>query len=122
MIRKLFFIVTALFWLGILGICLGSSSRPNQPENIPVILEKRFKLTEVAFHAKEEDCWMAINGKVYDLTAYLPEHPSRPTVILSWCGKEATEAYRTKTKGRPHSPMADQLLERYQIGLLQSAH
>jgi cytochrome b involved in lipid metabolism len=118
--RKLFFLVTALFWLGILGICLGSSWRPNQAENTHAIAEKRFKLTEVALHAKENDCWMAINGKIYELTAYLSEHPSRPDVILPWCGKEASEAYRTKTKGRSHSLRADQLLETYRIGLLQS--
>ncbi|HVK55206.1 MAG TPA: cytochrome b5-like heme/steroid binding domain-containing protein [Burkholderiales bacterium] len=118
--RKLFYLATAVFWLGILGICLGSSWRPNQAENTAAIVEKRFKLTEVALHAKEGDCWMAINGKVYDLTAYLSEHPSRPADILPWCGKEASEAYRTKTKGRPHSSRADQLLEMYQIGLFQS--
>lgn len=43
---------------------------------------------------------LAINGQVYDLSAYLPEHPSKPDIILPWCGKEASEAYRTKTRGR----------------------
>lgn len=38
--------------------------------------------------------------------------------MTTWCGKEATDAYRTKTKGRPHSPYADQLLPTYRIGQL----
>ena len=59
---------------------------------------------------------MAIRGGVYDLSAYLPEHPSRPELVLPWCGKEATEAYNTKTKGRPHSPYSDELLNKYRIG------
>lgn len=59
---------------------------------------------------------MAIEGKVYDLTAYLPEHPSKPGLILPWCGKEASEAYRTKTRGRTHSARADQLLAKYEVG------
>ena len=59
---------------------------------------------------------MAIRGGVYDLSTYLPEHPSRPELVLPWCGKEATEAYNTKTKGRPHAPYTDELLAKYKIG------
>lgn len=59
---------------------------------------------------------MAIRGAVYDLSTYLPEHPSRPDIVLPWCGKEASEAYNTKMKGRPHSPYADELLAKYRIG------
>lgn len=61
---------------------------------------------------------MAIDGSIYDLTPYLPDHPSKPSIILPWCGKDASEAYRTKTKGRSHSPEADQLLVNYRIGAL----
>ncbi len=48
----------------------------------------------------------------------LPDHPSEPELILPWCGKEATQAWRTKGKGHPHSPRANQLLEKYRIGTL----
>ena len=64
---------------------------------------------------------MAIRGAVYDFGAYVPEHPTRPDIITAWCGKEATEAYNTKTKGRPHSPYADELLAKYRIGTLAAA-
>ena len=43
---------------------------------------------------------------------------SDPAAILPWCGKDASEAYRTKTRGRPHSPYADTLLPKYRIGAL----
>jgi cytochrome b involved in lipid metabolism len=76
-------------------------------------------LAEVAEHPRESDCWIAIDGLVYDITAYLPDHPSEPELILPWCGKEATQAWRTKGKGRPHSPRASQLLEKYKIGALR---
>ncbi len=61
---------------------------------------------------------MAIRGQVHDLGAYLPEHPSRPDIVLPWCGKEATEAYETKTRGRRHSAAADAMLASYRIGIL----
>ena len=120
MTRKLFLFATALFWLAVLGIWVGSHRSPLPQEEAPIIAAKYFALEEVARHASADDCWMSIDGKVYDLTAYLPDHPSRPGIILPWCGKEASKAYRTKTKGRPHSPEAEQLLATYQIGLLES--
>lgn len=31
--------------------------------------------SEVAKHALAEDCWIVVNGKVYDLTKFAPNHP-----------------------------------------------
>jgi cytochrome b involved in lipid metabolism len=59
---------------------------------------------------------MAIRGSVYNLTAYLPDHPSRPSIIEPWCGKEASDAYNTKIKARAHSAEADALVTKYKIG------
>lgn len=126
--RQLFFAATGIFWLGIMAFAIAGTRAPPAETKTPAatpttatraaVAEKRFTLTEVAGHAVETDCWMAIDGAVYDLTAYLPEHPSRPSIVLPWCGKEATEAYKTKTKGRAHSPEADRLLPTYRIGRL----
>jgi cytochrome b involved in lipid metabolism len=126
--RQLFFAATGIFWLGIMAFAIAGTSARTVESKTPaatprpaikaVVAEKRFTLAEVAGHAAEADCWMAIDGVVYDVTAYLPEHPSRPSIVLPWCGKEATDAYKTKTKGRPHSAEADQLLPTYRIGRL----
>ncbi len=70
----------------------------------------------LAQHARPDDCWLAIRGGVYDITEYLPDHPSRPGVVEPWCGKEATQAFETKTKGRTHFEAADKLLPVYRIG------
>jgi cytochrome b involved in lipid metabolism len=37
---------------------------------------------EVAQHASRKDCWIIINGKVYDVTLYLEEHPGSPDILL----------------------------------------
>lgn len=118
MSRKLFLVATALFWIAVLAAWLGGRWVPATSGAPPIKVSKDFRLADVAQHAREDDCWMAINGKVYDLSAYIPEHPSRPDIILPWCGKEASEAYRTKMKGRAHSSMANQLLETYETGNL----
>ncbi len=114
MMRKIFFAGTGLFWLFILGVWAANGSAPTEADTPPA--EPTYTLAEVARHATETDCWMAIRGQVYDLSTYLPNHPTRPAIILPWCGHDATEAYNTKTKGRPHSPGADQLLTEYRIG------
>ena len=119
MMRKLFFIGTGLFWLAV--IALGLAASGGTPAPAPPLTEKpqRLSLAEVARHSSAEDCWMVITGTVYNFTAYLPEHPSKPSFILPWCGREASEAYQTKTRGRAHSPQANQALAAFAIGLIE---
>jgi cytochrome b involved in lipid metabolism len=120
MTRRLFYCASAAFWLAVCGIWAGSLWMPAAQDNAASAADRRILPSELARHASASDCWMAIRGAVYDLSAYLPAHPSPPELVLPWCGKEATEAYNTKTKGRPHSPYADQLLAKYRIGALDT--
>ncbi len=116
--RRLYVLATALFWLLVAAFWAAGRWWPAADETGTALAERSFAPAELARHALPDDCWMAIRGQVYDVSAYLPEHPSRPGVVLPWCGKEATEAYETKNKGRPHSAQADELLARYRIGRL----
>lgn len=92
-----------------------SSAAPAAAAPAPV----RYTRAEIARHADAKSCWMAIDGVVYDFTVYLPQHPADPQAILRHCGKEASEAFRTKDAGRPHSPYAAGLLDTYRIGTLR---
>lgn len=78
-----------------------------------------YTLEQVAAHATQDDCWMAIEGKVYDFTAYLNRHPAGPGTMVSWCGREATEGMRTKGYGSDHSDFAWQQMAEYLIGNLE---
>lgn len=117
MMRQLYLLSTLAFWLAVLAFGLAplwwAGDTAAQAVSAP---PRALTLAEVARHKTAADCWMAIGGQVYDFTPYVAQHPAEPSVILAWCGKEATEAYRTKTKGRPHSPYADGLLPKYLIG------
>ena len=117
MMRKLFLLATATFWNAVLVAWAGTRWPPPAVPQAAVA-GQRLMLADVARHADPADCWMAIGGGVYDLTAYLPEHPSKSGIIEPWCGKEATQAYQTKMKGRSHSPEADHLLSQYRVGTL----
>lgn len=116
--RRFYLFATVIFWLLVVAFWASSRWLPPAEESTVIVADKVISPAELAKHGLPENCWMAIRGGVYDLTAYLPEHPSRPDLIQVWCGKEATEAYNTKTKGRPHSTYADKLLPKYRIGTL----
>lgn len=118
--RSLYISATAVFWLLVMAIWANSLRLPPAEERTVAAADRIISSAELARHALPGNCWMAIRGSAYDLSAYLPEHPSRPDVVLPWCGKEATEAYRTKGKERPHSPYADELLVKYRIGTMAS--
>ena len=61
-------------------------------------------LTELAAHSDKGDCWMAHNGKVYDVTKFLEDHPGGPEIMLEHAGASpphrATSARCVATRPR----------------------
>lgn len=94
-----------------------SGSGP-QPASNSAGGETVYRLEQVAEHSSASSCWKVIDGVVYDLTEYLPDHPTEEEVFARWCGKEATLAWLDKGNGRPHSPRAAAQLEAYRIGVV----
>lgn len=88
------------------------------PAPRPAAAEREISAEELARHSSAEDCWLAVSGGVYDVSAYVPSHPAPRRVLVDWCGKEATRAFETKGYGRPHRAEARALLERYRLGKL----
>lgn len=80
--------------------------------------EETYTLETVAEHNSLDDCWMVIEGNVYDFTDYVPQHPTPPSILEPWCGREATEGMKTKGYGRDHSPTAWEMMAPYKIGTL----
>ena len=78
-------------------------------------------LVELSEHTSIRDCWIAINGEVYDVTSYLRKHPGGNT-ILRGAGTDATALFSEASKfGHEHSLMAYQELKHYFIGTLVNA-
>jgi len=74
---------------------------------------------QVGVHNKSADCWLVVEGNVYNITDYLPKHEKYTISLPDYCGKDATEAWNTKgTKGEPHVKKAKLLLKKYFVGEL----
>lgn len=56
-------------------------------------------LEEVAKHNSPEDCWSAVNGKVYDLTKWVNQHPGGAGAIREICGRDGTSAFNGQHRG-----------------------
>jgi hypothetical protein len=48
---------------------------------------------ELASHNSARDCWVALHGDVYDLTAYAKRHPGGSSWITNLAGKDGTQSY-----------------------------
>lgn len=48
--------------------------------------QKQFTREEIEKHNKDDDCWIVINGKVYDATSVLDWHPGGKAPIMAHAG------------------------------------
>ncbi|MBA0699004.1 hypothetical protein Goari_000677, partial [Gossypium aridum] len=100
-------------------------------------LTKLYTMQEASQHNTKDDCWIVIDGKVYDVTSYLDEHPGGDDVVLEstgnilannespkWPaandlleGKDATDDF----EDAGHSKSAKELLQSFCIGELDTS-
>ena len=58
--------------------------------------QKQFTREEIEKHDEESDCWIVVDGKVYDATSVLGWHPGGKAAVLGHAGKvhqETTEDF-----------------------------
>ncbi|KIR68597.1 L-mandelate dehydrogenase [Cryptococcus bacillisporus CA1873] len=68
--------------------------------------QKLVSFEEVQKHNKREDCWVIIDGKIYDVTDFLDNHPGGAEIIVANAGKDATKIFKPL-----HPPDALDMLE-----------
>lgn len=76
---------------------------------------KAFPMLEVARHTSSTDCWMVVDGRVYDVTKFLDEHPGGEDIMLDSSGRDATREFEDVG----HSGEARAQLEELLIGRLR---
>ena len=105
----------AIFCLIVLGWLLsGSEERELVTEQ--KVEAKVFGKEEVAKHNEDGDCWIIMEGKVYDVSQYMELHPGGEEAVLQYAGKDATEGFR----GPQHPPQVDDVIANYYIGDLKT--
>lgn len=60
--------------------------------------QKQFTREEIEKHDKEDDCWIVVDGKVYDATSVMAWHPGGKAPIMAHAGivhQEATEEFES---------------------------
>ena len=86
------------------------SQEPTQePEPSPTAEEtfQGYTLAEVSERDSAAECWVAIDGGVYELTQWIRSHPGGSGAILNLCGKDGTTSFTSQHGGqaRPSSTL-----------------
>ncbi|XP_055921813.1 cytochrome b5 [Eupeodes corollae] len=75
---------------------------------------KLFTRAEVTKHNTNKDCWLVIHNNIYDVTAFLNEHPGGEEVLLEQAGRDGTESFEDVG----HSSDAREMMNKYKVGEL----
>ena len=89
-----------------------SSSKPARSSSEAT--ERKIGRTEIAKHSALDDLWIIIDGKVYDVTNYVDEHPGGARAIAKNAGGDATKGF----KGPQHPSRVFDIVEEYLIGVV----
>ena len=78
----------------------------------PTVSASGYTMAKVKTHASAASCWSVINGNVYDLTAWINQHPGGSSAILSLCGTDGTSGFTGMHQGqrKPESRLSGYLL------------
>ncbi|KAH8682899.1 FMN-dependent dehydrogenase-domain-containing protein [Tricladium varicosporioides] len=50
-------------------------------------------LDDIRKHSAEDDCWIIVHSKVYDVSTFHKEHPGGSSIIMRYAGRDATASY-----------------------------
>jgi cytochrome b involved in lipid metabolism len=117
-IKPLYIALSLLVLIIGLGIFLFPKKSSNISASDSSVATKVITMAEVAKHPDQNSCWMVIEGNVYDVTSYIPEHQGGNAILMG-CGKDATQMFNSRPNdGTPHGSRAKSMLSGFQIGIL----
>ena len=82
-----------------------SSSKPSQKSS-----RYYYTVDDVSKHDRENDCWVIVHDRVYDVTTFVPKHPGGNMIRVN-AGGECTALFESY-----HPLKARAVLEKFYIG------
>ncbi len=82
------------------------------PTPTPSATQAGYTMADVKKANTRAKCWSAIDGNVYDLTAWISSHPGGAAAITFLCGTDGSNAYKAQHEGqsKPTNRLAQYLL------------
>ena len=80
-----------------------------------------YTFAEVAAHNTAESCWVTMDGRVYDLTGFLDDHPGGKEMLLLAAGRECTDLFRMyhwRVAGANGKGHVERQMQAHEIGVL----
>jgi len=78
-----------------------------------------YTAADVAKHNSKASCWVTRKGQIYDVTAFVGDHPGGDDLILDWAGKDI-ERVMEDPEEHSHSDSAYDLLDEYLVGVVMN--
>lgn len=83
-------------------------------------MSKTVKWLELMQHNKKSDLWILIEGKVYDVTTYLAEHPGGDDILVKFAGRDCTAAFNQGGyTNNGHTDYAKSLRDQKLVGAIE---
>lgn len=70
---------------------------------------------DVAKHTAKKDCWAVRNGKVYNVSEFVADHPGGDDLILKYAGQDVGAIMKDASE-HDHSQSAYEMLGEYLVG------
>jgi len=83
----------------------------------PTATQAGYTMADVKKANSRTKCWSAIDGNVYDLTAWISSHPGGASAITFLCGIDGSNAYKAQHENQARPAMN---LTKYLLGPLNS--
>ena len=86
----------AYIFLGILALALAGCTQAEQSVKAPAVVtinQPEPAAANVAAHDNTGDCWVILDGQVYDVTDFLATHESGRQELSQNCGRDITAKY-----------------------------
>jgi delta8-fatty-acid desaturase len=85
---------------------------PKTPKRLLGKRLPQYTMAEVSKHSKKDDCWIILDGRVYDITRFIDRHPGGVGPVVNMAGKDATDVFENYHAARVYKTM----LPTYLIG------